>query len=132
MKAIVPQPTAITQPFWTAARQHRLEIQRCKGCRKHFFYPRPLCPFCGSSSLEWALVSGRGKVYSYTVARRPTTPAFANQGPYVIAIVELDEGPRMTTNIVGCDPNSVYVGQAVTATYEDVSDQIALVHFRPV
>jgi hypothetical protein len=76
--------------------------------------------------------SGRGKVYTYTVARLPTHPAFAERVPYVIAIVELQEGPRMTTNIVGCDADSVRIDMEVKATFEDVSDEISLVMFRPV
>jgi uncharacterized OB-fold protein len=75
--------------------------------------------------------SGRGTVYAYTVARRPTHPAFAARTPYVIAIVELEEGPRMTTNIVDCNPDSVKIGMAVEAAFEDVSPEVTLVVFRP-
>jgi len=70
-------------------------------------------------------------VYSYTVARRPTHPAFADRVPYVIAIVELEEGPRMTTNVVGCEPDDVHIGMPVRATFEDVDEEIALVCFEP-
>lgn len=129
--ANVPQPTELTRPFWSAAREHRLSIQRCKECQRHVFYPRPLCPHCGADALEWVDASGRGAIYSYTVARRPTSRAFAERVPYVIAIVELDEGPHMTTNIVECDPESLRVGDRVEAIFEDVSDEVALVQFRP-
>lgn len=130
MSAPLPQPTELTRPFWAAAREHRLLIQRCKACAEHCFYPRPLCPHCGEEALEWVEASGRGTLYSYTVARRPTSRAFTDRVPYVIAIVELEEGPHMTTNIVESDPESLRVGDPVEAVFEDVADEIALVYFR--
>lgn len=128
----LPQPTPLTAPFWKAARRRELMIQRCRACARHVFYPRVNCTHCGARDLEWVRASGRGTVYTYTVARRPTHPAFADKTPYVIAIVELDEGPRMTTNIVGCDPEAVRIGMAVEAVFEDVSAETTLVMFRPV
>ncbi len=128
----LPEPSPLSRPFWEAARRHELMIQRCSACGVHVFYPRYNCPRCGSPDLQWVKASGRGKVYTYTVARRPTHPAFAERVPYVIAIVELQEGPRMTTNIVGCDADSVRIDMEVEATFEDVSDEISLVMFRPV
>ncbi|MGH9195946.1 MAG: Zn-ribbon domain-containing OB-fold protein [Acidimicrobiia bacterium] len=127
----VPEPTPLSQPFWEAAKRHELSIQKCKNCGKHVFYPRINCPNCGSRDLEWVNASGKGTVYTFTVARRPTHPAFSNRVPYVIAIVELEEGPHMTTNIVDCGPGQVRVGMEVEATFEDVSDEVSLVMFRP-
>ena len=109
-----------------------LSIQRCRGCGGHIFYPRPACPACGSVELEWTEVSGRGTLFSFTIARRPTARDFADKVPYAIAIVELQEGPHMATNLVGCDPETLRIGQPVEAVFEDVSDAISLVHFRPV
>jgi hypothetical protein len=86
---------------------------------------------CGASDLRWERVSGRGSVFTYTVAFRPTHPAFADRVPYVIAVVELEEGPKMTTNIVNVEPAAVVIGMEVEATFEDVGD-VALVHFHPV
>jgi uncharacterized OB-fold protein len=94
---LLPEPTPITRPFWEAARKHVLSLQRCDKCAEYVFYPRGLCSHCGSAELTWTEVSGRGTVYSFTVARRPTMVGFPDEVPYVIAIVELDEGPRMTT-----------------------------------
>ncbi len=128
----LPQPSPFSLPFWEAARRHELVIQRCTRCRSHIFYPRYNCPHCGSRELEWVKASGRGKVYTYTVARRPTHPAFADRVPYVIAVVELEEGPRLTTNIVDCDPHSVRIDMPVEVTFEDVNEEISLVMFRPV
>ncbi len=86
------------------------------------FPPRANCPSCGAPSLSWSRVSGRATVYSYTVAHRPPHPAFAAQLPLVVAIVELEEGPRLVTNIVGCDPADVEVGMAVEATFEPIDE----------
>lgn len=127
----LPRPSPFSRPFWEAARRHELIIQRCSPCQTHIFYPRYNCPHCGSRDLEWVKASGRGKVYTYTVARRPTYPAFADRVPYVIAIVQLEEGPRLTTNIVDCDPDSVRIDMPVEVTFEDVNEETSLVMFRP-
>ncbi len=128
----LPEPTPTTQPFWDGAHRHVLSIQRCKGCGVHIFYPRPACPECGSVELEWNEVSGRGTLYSFTIARRPTARDFADKVPYAIAIVELEEGPHVATNVVGCDLETLRIGQPLKAVFEDVSDEISLVHFRPL
>jgi uncharacterized OB-fold protein len=127
----LPQPGPITAPFWQASREHRLSIQRCAACKAYIFYPRAMCPHCGAADLAWADVRGRGTVYSYTVARRATMRPFESDVPYVIAIVELEEGPRMTTNIVGCPPESVRVGMPVEAVFDDVTPEVTLVKFGP-
>ncbi|MDO8613979.1 MAG: Zn-ribbon domain-containing OB-fold protein [Dehalococcoidia bacterium] len=127
----LPRPSPFSRPFWEAARRHELMIQRCSSCQSHIFYPRYNCPHCGSRDLEWVKASGRAKVYTYTVARRPTHPAFADRVPYVIAIVELEEGPRLTTNIVDCDPESVRIDMPVEVGFEDVDEEISLPMFRP-
>ena len=95
------------------------------------FYPRYNCPDCGSVNLDWEDSSGRGTVYTYTIARRPTQRAFAEAGPYVIAVVELDEGPHVTTNIVGCDPEEVTIGMPVEVTFEPERDGVAIPLFQP-
>ena len=118
--------------FWQAAREHRLEIMRCRGCGKHFFYPRELCPFCHADAPERVTASGRGTIYTFTTARRPAGPAFKADVPYVVALVELEEGPRMMTNIVTKDVASVRIGQKVQAVYEAVTDEVTLVKFAVV
>ncbi len=127
----LPHPNAISRPFWEAAKRHELMLQRCRQCGIYIYYPRTLCPKDLSSDLEWVRVSGRGQVHSYAIAETPTHPAFAQDVPYVIAIVELDEGPRMTTNIVGCPPSEVRVGMRVKAYFDDVSPEVTLVKFQP-
>lgn len=127
----VPRPGVFSRPFWEAARTHQFLMQRCARCEAWVFYPRYNCTACGSIELRWTAASGRGTVYTFTIARRPTHPALAAHVPYVIAIVELEEGPRMTTNIIGCAPESVRIGMAVEVAFEDVSDECTLVMFRP-
>ncbi len=127
----LPTPTPVSQPFWDAAREHRLMIQRSKRTGKHVFYPRPVSPFGPVDELEWVQASGRGIVYSFTVARRPTAPQWADDCPFVIAIVELEEGVHMTSNIVDCDPGAVHIGMPVIATFDDVTPEVTLVKFRP-
>ncbi|HLK86911.1 MAG TPA: Zn-ribbon domain-containing OB-fold protein [Candidatus Binataceae bacterium] len=124
----LPKPTPTSQPFWDAARRHQLSLQRCAACGKFIYYPRERCPHCFSDKLGWESVSGRGKVYSYTVVRRASSRAFAE--PYVLAIVELDEGPRMTTNIVAA-PERVKVGMPVAVHFDDVTPERTLVKFKP-
>lgn len=100
--AAQPLPTPTTQPFWDAAADGRLAVQQCESCKKHIFYPRLTCPKCGSRTLSWVDASGRATLLSYVINYLPA-PGFEAVGPYVIAIVQLEEGPTMMTNIVGVD-----------------------------
>jgi uncharacterized OB-fold protein len=128
----LPEPNETTRPFWEGVRAHQLRLQRCRDCHKRVFYPRVVCPFCLSEHLEWFTASGKGKVYSYTVVRRAMHPAFRVDVPYVLAIVELDEGPRLTTNIVGVVPEEVRVDMPVRAAYDDVTPDLTLLKFEPL
>jgi uncharacterized OB-fold protein len=125
----LPKPTETSRPFWDAAKQHRLQLQHCGGCQSFIYYPRDRCPHCLSDQLEWRPVSGKGKVYSYTTVRRASVRSFADK-PYVLAIVELDEGVRMTTNIEA-PPETVKIGMPVTVFFDDVTPERTLVKFRP-
>ena len=127
----LPYPNEVSQPFWDAAKRHELRIQRCNACGTHIFYPREACSQCLSPDLIWIPVSGKGTLYSYTIAQAPTHPAFAEDIPYVIAIVKLEEGPRITTNLVGCLPDEVTIGMPVMASFEEVTPEVTLVKFRP-
>jgi uncharacterized OB-fold protein len=127
----LPDPNPVTRPFWDAAREHRLLIQRSRRTGKWVFYPRAVSPFGAGDTLDWAVASGRGTVYSFTVARRPTAPGWGEDEPYVIAIIELAEGPHMTANVVGCDPDIVRVGMPVEVAYADVTPEVTLVQWRP-
>ena len=127
----LPHPNEVSRPFWEAAKRHELQIQRCNACGTYVFYPREACPECLAADLIWIPVSGKGKLYSYTIARAPTHPAFTDDVPYVIAIIELEEGPHITTNLVGCPSDQVTIGMPVVASFEDVSAEMTLVKFRP-
>jgi len=126
-----PRPNEISQPFWSATAEGRFMIQRCNACAEAIFYPRTNCTACGSTDLAWEQASGQGTVYTYTVARRPTHRAFAEVDPIVLAIVELAEGPHVTTNIVDVDPDDVRIGMAVELVFEPESDGIAIPVFTP-
>lgn len=117
-----PHPTEISRPFWEAARHHKLVIQQCSACDAYVFYPRLSCPYCAGSDLTWTQVSGRGTVYSFTIARRATHRLLSDRVPYIIAVIELAEGPRMTSTVVGHDPHLVTVDAAVTVAFEDHPD----------
>jgi uncharacterized OB-fold protein len=125
----LPKPSPTSRPFWEAAKRHELTLQHCKSCRAFIYYPRDMCPYCMSDQLEWERMSGRGKVYSYTVVRRASTRSFAD-APYVLAIVELDEGVRMTTDIVAA-PEVVKIGMPVAVYFDDVTPGHTLVKFKP-
>lgn len=127
----LPKPSALTQPFWEGLRKGELRLQKCGDCSKYVFYPRPACSYCMSERLEWTAVSGRGRVYTFTIVRRANIPAFQADVPYVFAIVELEEGPRLATNVVGCDPEAVRVDMPVKAFYDGVTEEISLLKFEP-
>jgi uncharacterized protein len=129
--APVPTPNPISQPFWDATREHRLLIQRCANGHV-FYYPRSHCPKCLSNELTWVDASGRGTVYSFTIARRATSPEFEEDVPYVIAAIDLEEGPRMTSMLVEADVDAVKIGTPVELIWDDeVSDSLSLPYFRP-
>jgi uncharacterized protein len=120
-----------TEPYWSAAKRHELEIQRCRTCGRYYFYPRDLCPSCFSSDVEWAMVSGRGTLYSFTICHRPL-PGFEDDGPYNISLVELEEGARMMSTIVECTQADLRIGMAVEVVFDDVTEEVTLPRFRPI
>jgi uncharacterized OB-fold protein len=124
----VPRRNAETTPFWDACAAGRLMLPKCDGCGQLIWYPRRFCPFCATHSVTYVEVSGRGTVYTFTIMRRGDGP-FREKSPYVLAYVQLDEGPIMMTNIVGVDPESVEVGQAVRVVFEPAGDGDAIPRF---
>jgi uncharacterized OB-fold protein len=132
----LPAITTEAKPFWDAAARQQLMLQRCKDCNSWVWTPRPSCNECGSEKVEWNQVSGRGEIYSFTVIRqvvgRAASKAFEPDIPYVIAWVDLDEGPRLITNIVGCPVEDVKLGMKVTVQFEQASKDVWLPKFRPV
>ena len=127
-----PTPTPVSEPFWTGLREHRVLLQYSPSTDAWVFYPRVLAPTSLADDLEWREVSGAGVVYSYTVTRRPTAEPWADAVPQVIAVVELAEGPRLTTELVNVDPRQVHIGLAVRPAFVDGEDGITLLNFEPV
>lgn len=115
----VPVPTPETQPFWDGCAEGVLRIQRCVACGKPYFYPRPVCPDCGSAKTEWFTASGRATLYSYIINHRPA-PGFEQETPYAIAVVQLAEGPRMMTSLRGlpATPQDLVLDMPLTVAFE--------------
>jgi uncharacterized protein len=129
----LPRPLnpGLTRPFWEAAKRHELVMPRCTTCDHLFFYPRSECPRCFSATLEWVRVSGRGRLHSFTIVYQPANAAFRDSAPYVYAVVQLDEGPRLVSNVVQCDPEAVRVDMPLVAVFDDVTPEWTLVKFKP-
>jgi uncharacterized OB-fold protein len=135
---VLPAPAPFVLPevkqFWDATAEGRLLLPRCVECAAVIWYPRPFCPQCASTRVEWIEASGHGTVYSFTVNRRGVAdlPAYRDAGVYVLAYVELDEGPRVMTNVVDCDPDGVRIGQRVEVVFHDTGQGNALPRVRPI
>ncbi|HET6794578.1 MAG TPA: OB-fold domain-containing protein [Acidimicrobiales bacterium] len=118
-------------PFWEATRRQELAYQWCPSCQAPVWYPREVCPGCLGAGLEWRTSSGRGSVYTFSNVHRPQMPNFVLPAPYTVALVELEEGYRMMTNLVGCGADDVAVGMRVKVTWEPLSDGRNLPQFEP-
>ncbi|MHB8574944.1 MAG: Zn-ribbon domain-containing OB-fold protein [Dehalococcoidia bacterium] len=127
----LPAVNEETRPYWESAKAHRLALQRCSACGKFRYPVTTYCPACLSDTVEWTPVSGRGVVYSFIIMHQVYHPAFKDDVPYNVAAVEFEEGPRTYTNIVGCANDAIRVGMPVTIEYDDVTDEVTLVKFRP-
>ncbi len=114
-----PRPAPESVLFWEAARRHKLELPQCSACGKHWFPPTRACPHCLSADFAWSEVSGRGEVFSFVIYDRVYHPAFADEVPYVVALIELAEGPRMISGITGIAPDDVRCGMKVRAVFDD-------------
>ncbi|MQF83072.1 hypothetical protein FIM02_02790 [SAR202 cluster bacterium AD-802-E10_MRT_200m] len=128
----IPSPTPETQKFWESCRQQAMELPQCQSCGEFHFYPRSICPYCWSVDLKWVKSTGFARLYSYVISHR--APAgFESNVPYVIAVVELDEGIRMMTNLVEIAPNpcSLSIGMPLRISYQEISESITLPNFSP-
>lgn len=130
-KKPVPHVDEESKGFWEACQRHELYLQKCGGCGTVRYYPRALCPACLSDDTAWVLSSGKGTVYTYTVTFQNQSAGFREEVPYVLAYVELEEGARMLSNIVGCPPDAVHIGMPVEVVFDDVTAEITLPKFRP-
>lgn len=127
----VPSSTDASLPFWSGCASGVLRLRHCPSCKIYYAPTRSVCS-CGNSQLTWVDASGRGKVFSYTVVHRAPDPAFRAELPYVIAVVELEEGAKLLSNVGGCPPEEVRIGMPVQACCEEVAPGIGLPKFQPV
>ncbi|MDA0788009.1 MAG: OB-fold domain-containing protein [Proteobacteria bacterium] len=126
----LPVPTPTTEPFWNGLAEGQVRLQQCDDCDAWVFYPRSHCNACLSPNLTWKTVSGKGTIYSFTVARRPTAPQFADDIPQLIAVIELNEGVRLNSVMVNIDPTALAVGLAVKPVFHR-QDGSTLLYFEP-
>jgi len=128
---IVPGRDPLTEPYWDGARQGKLLIQRCRQCAHRWHPPAPICPACQKKDYEWEAMSGRGEVFSFTVVHHAAHRAVAEKVPYLVALVTLDEGPRLVSNILDCPIDAVHIGLRVIVAYQEIAEGIVLPQFVP-
>jgi len=127
----LPTITPLNQPYWEGLRNRELRMQRCDGCHQVWYPPAPFCPRCWSRKFTWATLSGRGRVSSWVVFHQSYFKGFENEIPYNVAEVELDEGPRLMTNLVGIANDDIKAGMPVEIVYDNVTEELTLARFRP-
>jgi uncharacterized OB-fold protein len=127
----LPAITEDGAPYWEGCRKGELRVQRCSACAHLRWPPSVLCPRCLAEGGDWVALSGRGTIYSWIVVHRPQHPAFFGDVPYNVAIVELEEGPRLHTNVVECADEDLRVGLPVEVVFHEVDDEVTLPKFRP-
>ncbi len=131
----IPRPQGESDVYWQKAREHELWLRRCDECGHAYFYPRDISPCCFSKNTSWMKASGKASLYTYAIVHRSPHPGYADDVPFVTAIVELEEGPHMPTNIVGIDdpaPEMLSIGMPLEVTFENITDTVTLPKFRPV
>jgi len=126
----MPQPTLDDQEFWEACNRDELVIQQCAECGTLRHLPRPMCPKCYSLQYQWPVMSGRGTVHSYTVIHNPAHPALRDRVPYNVVLVELEEGPRVVSNVVDTPSEGIHVGMPVVVLFQEVAPGVKLPKFR--
>lgn len=127
----LPVATPTSRPFWQGLREGRIRVQHCAECGASVFYPRNRCNHCLSDRLEWRDIDGAATLYTYTIARQPTSPHFADEVPQRLAVVELAGGVRMTTTLVNVADQDIRVGMALRPVFDDVTDEVTLLRFEP-
>ena len=128
----IPVPTPETQFFWDKCKEHELWLQRCQTCQHVFFYPRMHCPECLSDNVPGFRASGKGTLWTYMINHRPV-PGFEDDAPYAIAVVQLEEGPRMMSNVVGIEntPENLVMDMPLEVVFEDATEEISIPKFKP-
>ena len=127
----IPVPSHESRPYWEALREHKLTMPRCEDCGHRWFPPSLLCPKCRSRKVGWKQVSGRGKVFSFVNFHRTYHKGFADERPYCVAVIELEEGPRMISNVIGIAPDKVACDMSVEVVFEDIAGTATLPKFKP-
>ncbi len=127
----VPGISTDTKPYWDALKEHKLMLPKCSQCSKISFPPRPFCPDCLNFDVKWTELSGKGTVHTFSVVYQNKSRGFAEEVPYVVGYIQLDEGPQMMSNVTGIDPAQVKIGQKVEVYYDDVLPDLTLPKFRP-
>jgi len=130
----VPVPQGESDHYWDKAKEHELWLRQCNDCGNAYFYPRDISPCCFSKNTSWIQASGKATLFTYAIVHRPPHPGFREIAPYVTAVVELEEGPKMPTNIVIDDPTpeNLQIDMALEVIYDDITDSITLPKFKPV
>jgi uncharacterized OB-fold protein len=131
-KKPLPQPTPWSKNFWEGTKNKKLLIQKCKNCNQMIMYPKKYCPFCMGDEMDWVEASGRGKIYSFTVVYNNPPSAFLKDLPFTIAIIKLEEGVQMLSNIVATDYESLKCEMDVEVVFDNVTDEISLPKFRVI
>lgn len=132
-KKPLPEIRPETKPYWDACKKHELLIPKSKETGELFFYPRAMSPGDDmSENIEWTKSKGKGKVWTFSVHHMGPSKAYKGDPPHVVALVEMDEGVKMMTNIIDCDPHDVQIGMEVEVVFDDVTDEITLPKFKPV
>ena len=131
-----PLPTPITpeaKPYWDGLKEHKLMLPKCQDCGKPFFYPRVLCPNCHSRNITWVQASGKGKLFSFEIVHQQLNRRFKIPTPFVLAMIELDEGPRLMSNLINVEPDPAHVkcDMPVEVVYEQVTDDVTIPLFQP-
>ena len=127
----LPAISSLNRPYWDALKQRELRLQKCAGCGKVWYPPSPLCPACWSREFTWERLSGRGRVNSWVVFHQSYFRGYDSELPYNVAEVELEEGPRLLTNLVGIKNDEIRAGIPVEIVFDDVNAEVTLAKFRP-
>jgi uncharacterized OB-fold protein len=129
----IPIPQPESDNYWEGAKAGELRLRKCDDCNQAYFYPRNICPDCGNNNTSWITASGKAKIHTFAIVHRPPHPGFMDDIPYVPAIVELEEGPRMATQIVNveADPSKISIDMEVKVVFESITDEISLPKFEP-
>ena len=129
----IPRPQQENDHYWQKAKEHELWLRKCNDCQQAYFYPRDICPNCFSRNVTWIKASGKGTLHTFAIVQRAPHPGWREEVPFVVAMVDLEEGPRMATNLVDIEPEpeKIKIGMPVEVTFDDITEEISLPKFKP-